>query len=182
MFMHTNISHNNAVQSIGNSHYHAIALKSAPRYREGMSKSSARDQIAKRHRQSIRRVMAERGLQVAPWCRLAGMGESTLRNFLNGDSDSMGANTLEILAHAAGVSVGYLLGEEIHYKVDNELMNKSIAVILSAAKSENRKLSRVEEMAYSVMLYNHLVEYRRRGEASEPNEAIAALILKSALQ
>lgn len=145
----------------------------------GMSKTDVRDQIAQRHRQAIRKVMAERGLQVSPWCKRAGITEGALRNFLNGDSESMGANSLDLLAGAAGVTLGSLLGEEIHYKIDDELMEKAVDSILLAAKSGGKKLNRAQEMAYAVMLYNHLIDYKKQGEYAEPNTAMAALILKT---
>lgn len=146
-----------------------------------MTKSDIREQIAKKHRAAIKAVIGKYGLRVAPWCIKAGISEGTLRNFLAGESDSLGANTLEMLAMAAGISIAELLGQEVHYKADDELMMKSAESILKAAKAKNAKLTRAQEMAYTVMLYNHAIEYKRQGQEVSPNEAMAALILKESI-
>jgi len=145
-----------------------------------MRKTQLKEEIAEIHRRAIRNVMAEHDLKVAPWCLKAGITEGALRNFLSGAVDSMGANTLELLARAAGISLGELLGEEVHYKADNNLMMHCVDSILKAAKTKKIKLTRAQEMTYSVMLYNHVIEYRRQGEIASPNEAMAALILQTA--
>lgn len=143
-----------------------------------MSKTNVRAQIAQRQRAAIKHAMAKHGLIVTSWCRDAGISEGTLRNFLSGENESMQTNNLEMLARAAGVSLSELLGEEVHYKADNDLMQKSVESILRAAKDSRIKLSRAEEMAYAVMLYNHVIEYRKKGKDAVPDEVMGALVLK----
>lgn len=144
-----------------------------------MKKTDIRQKIALRHRASIRSFMAREGLRVSPWCTKAGITEGALRNFLNGESDAMGANNLELLATAAGATVGELLGEQVHYKADDNLMIRSAKSILTVAKTKRMKLSRAEEMVYTVKLYNLVIEYRRKGSDVSPNEAMADLILSN---
>ena len=55
--------------------------------------------------------MARRGLRVQPWAKRAGLAESTLRNFLHGDSSSMTQRSLEKLAAAEQVTVADMLAE-----------------------------------------------------------------------
>lgn len=64
-------------------------------------------------RQAIRDVMATRNLRIAPWARRAGIRESTLRNFLDGRSQSLTSRTLVLLASAIDTSVSDLLGERL---------------------------------------------------------------------
>lgn len=55
-------------------------------------------------RTSLRIFMAANKLKVAPWCRSAGLSEGTLRNFLNGASESLSDRSYEALAEAAGTN------------------------------------------------------------------------------
>lgn len=173
------ISHNNANSQAGNPHYLTDAIKANSSSLSVMKKTEIRDKISQRHRAAIRAAMKKHGLKVSPWCKDAGITEGALRNFLNGDNESMGVNNLELLASAINISIGELLGEEIHYKVDDDLMQRAAISIISAAKKKGLKLSRAQEMAYTVMLYNHAIEYRRQGHSVEPNEAMAVLFLKN---
>lgn len=50
-------------------------------------------------------------LTVNGWCKAAGISESTLRNFLNGDSESLSDRSYELLAAARGEQVSTLRGE-----------------------------------------------------------------------
>lgn len=63
-------------------------------------------------RRVLREFMAAEGLTVNGWCTVAGLRESTLRNFLNGDSASLSDRSYELLATARGVPVSRLLGEK----------------------------------------------------------------------
>lgn len=76
-----------------------------------------------------------------------------------------------------GISIDKILlstssENEIH-KVNNDLMLESTKAILSAAQIMGLKLTLSEEMTYTVMLYNHVVEYK-----SKPDAGLAAAILK----
>lgn len=50
-------------------------------------------------------------LKRAPWAKRAGLAESTLRNFMNRDSNSLSHGSLEQLAEAIGQPVTVLMGE-----------------------------------------------------------------------
>lgn len=57
--------------------------------------------------------MATYDLTVNGWAKEAGISEGTLRNFLNGDSQSLSDRTYELLASARGEAVSLLRGERI---------------------------------------------------------------------
>lgn len=176
--MHTSISHYNTISQAPGSYYHTIALKSGIDKIGGMRKADLISQIANRQRAAIKAVMSKHDLKVTPWCRSAGISEGTLRNFLSGENDALGSTNIERLAITAGISIAEIFGEEVHYKIDDDLMLKCTKCILTTAKNKGRKLSRVQEMAYTVLLYNHINEYRKKGENIEPSLSLAALILQ----
>ncbi|WP_184409841.1 S24 family peptidase [Rhodothalassium salexigens] len=66
---------------------------------------------AERLRAALERYMKAYGLNKSAWARAAGIRESTLRNFLKGDSQSLTYTTLAKLAAAAEDSIGNLIGE-----------------------------------------------------------------------
>lgn len=122
--------------------------------------------------------MGERGLEGAPWCRRAGISEATLRNFLNGGNQSMGANNLELLAKVEGLTIGQLLGEEPVSIIDDELMEKCALAIQATAIAENKKIALAQSMVLAVKLYKHIMKYRRSDPKLQPSEAVASLIMK----
>jgi transcriptional regulator with XRE-family HTH domain len=63
-------------------------------------------------RAAIRQFMEAHKLKVLPWCRSAELAESTLRNFLNGDSASLSDRSYDALARAAHTTVAELKGEQ----------------------------------------------------------------------
>lgn len=63
-------------------------------------------------RRALREFMRAKDLKVFPWTQAAGVSEASLRNFLNGDSESLSDRTYALLARAAHVSVGKLRGDE----------------------------------------------------------------------
>jgi phage repressor protein C with HTH and peptisase S24 domain len=68
--------------------------------------------IPKSLRRALRAFMDDRGLNQTAWAKKAGLSESTVRNFLNGDSDSMTIVNYAKLAAAAESSVAELVGEK----------------------------------------------------------------------
>lgn len=138
-----------------------------------------RTRIAERHRAALRYWIKTRDLTVDGWCKKAGIREGTLRNFLNGNSATLLASNVELLAKALGLSVGQLLREEVHYTADDDLMLNAANAIQEAAAAQQKKLTLEQLMAYTVMLYNYVLEYRNKGSDVAPNEAMAALILKT---
>lgn len=138
--MPLSISHNITNSQAANSHTATIAKTNSysifPRMNDTIRKK--KDNVAAKHRSAIKRVMAERGLSVDPWCKKAGVTEGALRNFLNGGTMSMNANNLELLAGAIGVSLSELLGDsELKSKQSKEIdgseagLIKAIAVIFA---------------------------------------------------
>ena len=78
------------------------------------SKSKIKEQIAERQRAAILAFMKSKGIEsVTPWCKKAGITEGALRNFLNGDNDSMNSSNLELLAIAADSTIGEMLGSGV---------------------------------------------------------------------
>ncbi len=63
-------------------------------------------------RRALREYMAAHDLTVNGWTTLAGLRESTLRNFLNGDSQSLSDRSYELLASVRGDPVSLLRGEK----------------------------------------------------------------------
>lgn len=63
-------------------------------------------------RRALREYMAAHDLTVNGWTTLAGLRESTLRNFLNGDSQSLSDRSYELLAAVRGDPVSKLRGEK----------------------------------------------------------------------
>jgi transcriptional regulator with XRE-family HTH domain len=62
-------------------------------------------------REALRAFMQARGLKAFPWCKKAGIGEGTLRGFLNRETANLTLETLTKLAAAENVTVGTLIGE-----------------------------------------------------------------------
>lgn len=66
---------------------------------------------AEQIRQAIKRFMKARGLEVSPWARDAGVADSTLRNFLGRQSQSMRLDILMKFAGAVDSTVSEIIGE-----------------------------------------------------------------------
>jgi ribosome-binding protein aMBF1 (putative translation factor) len=66
------------------------------------------------------------------------------------------------------------------YRADEELMQRCAEAIMAAAKNKGLRLDLAATIAYTTLLYNHVMEYRRKGQDTSPNEPMAALILKTA--
>lgn len=62
-------------------------------------------------RRALRRFMDAHNLKAGPWAKAARLAESTLYNFLRGDTDSLNQRTLEKLAANQSVPVSVLIGE-----------------------------------------------------------------------
>lgn len=62
--------------------------------------------------------------------------------------------------------------------INEELMIKSAEAITKAVKSNKMNLPILDAVSYTVQLYKHVLEYRRRGEEIDPTESIASLILR----
>lgn len=66
---------------------------------------------ADKRREAIRHFMAAHDLRIKPWAKIANVGEGSLRNFLNGRTESLTHSTLEKLALAVNATVSELIGE-----------------------------------------------------------------------
>ncbi len=112
--MVASISHNNANSQGALAHFYTIDKKYLASTLAPMKKPNKqiKTEIAKKQRLAIRAIMEKYDLKVSPWCQKAGLSEGTLRNFLNGDSDSISSNNLELLANATGLTAGQLLAED----------------------------------------------------------------------
>lgn len=64
--------------------------------------------------------MKRRKLKASPWAKRAGVSEGAIRNFLNGDSDSLSLPVYEKLASAEGVPVAELTGQSAGQHLPSE--------------------------------------------------------------
>jgi len=64
------------------------------------------------------------------------------------------------------------------YKADENLMQQCIIVVMIAANANERRLKPEEMVAYTVKLYNHVMEYRSKGENISPSESLAIKIFR----
>jgi hypothetical protein len=105
---------------------------------------------ADQKRAALQKYISEQHLVPATWAKAAGMGESTLRNFFNGDSESLSDGTYEKLAKYESerrkilVSPAALRGQELvqagsnsHAQIEREMtgtLQPSLTLPKSAAK------------------------------------------------
>lgn len=173
------ISHSNTISQAVISYPKTVVSKYGYYKIPGMGKNEKKSEIAKKHRNALLYWKKERGLTVDGWCKQAGIAEGTLRNFLNSESDTLLASTLELLAAALHISVGQLLREApILYSLEDDLMLRSSQAIQLAIMESKKNISLDQAMVFTVQLYNHVLKYRKSGNNIEPNEAIASLIIK----
>lgn len=84
------------------------------------------------------------------------------------------------LARVLHTSIGNLVDEiePIHYQANDDIMLKSADAVTKAAAKLKIKLPLREAMTYTLRLYNLVMESKGNGDAIEPSETIAVLILK----
>lgn len=114
--------------------------------------------IADRQRRSIKKVMFDRHLKVAPWCEDAGISEGTLRNFLAGESNSITTVNAQKLADKAFVSIsellcgttygstkiaGYIINGAKIIREDSEPTAKEISMLIGAELSPSADKFRI---------------------------------------
>ncbi len=177
------ISHNNANSQVQKSHYNAIAKNISTTNIAVMKKSDILDSIAVRHRAAIKSIMAKHKLKMSPWCTKAGISESTLRNFLSGASESMGANNLELLSKAAGITIGELLGEKPLYYSQNQptfsdkdkgVLTAILSIVTVLTQNHKRKLDEVD----FVEVFSQQIKTFRLNNQQDAAE-VMSLLLKS---
>lgn len=83
------------------SRYDAIALEREPRQ---SLRTMSYDE--KQRRSALQSFIDQHDLRVAPWARAAGLGESTVRDFLSGRNRTLTDETYEKLAAAATEKIG----------------------------------------------------------------------------
>lgn len=94
-------------------------------------------------RDRIAKFLKEKGLGVKPASVAAGLGETTLRNFLKGMTASLTVESVAKLADSLGVSSRWILyGDtakvaDLVERIDAKLMPQAIAVLEAFAKSSN---------------------------------------------
>lgn len=65
------------------------------------------------------------------------------------------------------------------YKLDDDLMRRCTIAIMQAAEEMNVDLSLDKGVSAVTELYNHVLQYRHKKPDIQPDEAMAALILKA---
>lgn len=121
----------------------------------------------------IEKRMRELGLNQRSLAIQAGCKPDVVRNRLSGKAKTWREDT-----HKKIMMV--LWPDQVYpdANIDDDLMRRCAEVIMHVASEQKKLLPLPNAMAYTVMLYKHILEYRRKGSIVEPNEAIAALILK----
>lgn len=129
----------------------------------------------------IRHYREIRGMSQEKLGNLVGKKKDTISKWERGDR-KLKVEEARKLANILGCSLNELAGyiEDHLYEADDNLMKECAEAILSAANSQFKKISLAEAMTYTVMLYNHVINYKKQGTDVVPNEAMAALLLKSA--
>lgn len=113
-------------------------------------------ETAARYRIAIKHFMDRHGVTVFSWTKKAGLRESTLRNFLNGDAESLTTRTLSRLARAANTSISEILGDTEFPGVnefDISLLQECINAILHQAKEMNMIIPEADLARYATDLY-----------------------------
>lgn len=148
-------------------------------------------------RRAIRRVMETRGLSVNGWTKRAGMRESTLRNFLNGASQSLTQRTLEQLASAENLPVAALtdpnhpiaglptLGEEPPafgptLNDDEQLIRDCIIAIEELIEERGESRSAEEKADIIVQLWREERQRATNGRGRVPAAEVIRLVRRPA--
>lgn len=128
----------------------------------------------------IRHFREIRGLSQERLGKSVGKKKDTISKWERGER-KLKMEEAKKLASVLGISLGELAGyiEDGFYEADENLMQLCAEAIQLASQSQNKKLALPQAMALAVMLYNHVIEYKRQGNEVSPNEAMAALLLKS---
>lgn len=103
-------------------------------------------------------------------------------NRLEKSERAINERNLAILAEAFGCHPSDIIESGKIYQLDNALMKQVIASIEEAAKEAKRNLSIPQFMAYSVILYNHVIKHKNSADSSKPTKALAELILQQKIQ
>lgn len=130
---------------------------------------------------NLRHYRELRGLSQESLGKKLGRQKDTISKWERGER-KLKLEEAERLSHILGISIADLAGEIDNnkiYEADEPLMQRAASAIEAAAISQKQSLSLAEAMTYTVMLYNHVMAYRKNNEEVLPNEAMAALILKS---
>lgn len=123
--------------------------------------------------EALPRLKAEAGISRLQFEKIAGVKEGSIRDFIRGKLP-MRADKWQKISEALNNSQSKV------FQVDLSLMQKCTKVISDTAKKLRRELTRAEELAYSVKLYNHVMKYRAQNPEYQPDEPSAELILMAA--
>lgn len=113
-----------------------------------------------------------------------GLTEVTYRSHENG-TRNVTYNAAQIYAKYLNVTTEWIMDGKSNISAsskfffDQPLMEKSATAIQEAAKRMNIKLDLAQAMANTVKLYNHIKEFREKGEEIDPSVSTAVLILRS---
>lgn len=117
----------------------------------------------------VRRRMRELGLNQRSLALQAGCKPDVVRNRLSGKAKRWRQDTRQAIMG--------ILGEPKIYTADEGLMQTAADAVQKAAKMENRNLNLATAMACTVMLYNHVMRIKSKGEDARADVATASLIL-----
>lgn len=127
----------------------------------------------------VRHYREARGISQEKLGSIVGKTKDTISKWERGKR-KLKMDEAKKLAVALGVSVSEIADEVegIHYKADENLMQQCAEAIVAAAQDIGTKLNMAQAIAYTTLLYNHVMEYRGKGKNADPDESMAALILK----
>lgn len=138
--------------------------------------------VANRQRAAIRKIQAHYDMKVKPWCDAAGISEASLRNFLNGETNSMTSDRMELLANVIGLTVGQLLDGTIPEKSgeaekSGDMISLCVDAIMKASEELGWAPSVIEASKKASQLHQYVMEYRSLGDDVRPSTALAKLYL-----
>lgn len=140
---------------------------------------------ADNERKAIRNFMNKRQLSVNGWCKRAGMPESTLRSFLNGQSNSMTLQSLMALATIENVALQDMLNLPKPRRVtkdgpltDGEMVTLIIEKLIEINSQIELTFTEVQRMEHALAILN-IAKENNWDNDEDLSKAITAWAIKT---
>lgn len=110
------------------------------------------------------RMKRERGISRAKLCGMADVSESTVREFINKQTDSVQFRTIEKLARAAGLTIDQMMGRTAveTVMVDHEKLHALLVGVGAVLERERIKLSPRQFADLVVAIYGIVAQDKTR--------------------
>ena len=134
----------------------------------------------------IKEFRLERGLSLAKLEEETGISAQQLNRLEKGER-RLNQSNMVVIAAALKIAPEELImsaaqsNKKQIYAADEDLMMRAADAVQQAIKNGKKKITLQDASKCTVRLYNHVMEYRKKGEIIEPSEAMATLILKSSI-